>query len=536
MAESLLHHNLIASASKAAEKIAYRFGNTQLTYGELEQKTNQLARQLVHHGVKRGDRIGVYLDRSLETTITVYGIFKAGAAYVPIDPQSPVSRVAHILQSCDIGCLVSATQKREHILELIDSVPVLNAVIGCEAPEQTQASHSNRCQSISWPEVFSNDDSGYSVSGIKTDDLAYVMFTSGSTGIPKGIMHTHSSGNAYARITADLYSIRASDRIGNHAPLHFDISTLGYLTSPLVGATTIIIPEAHTRLPASMTKLVQDEQLTVWYSVPFALIQMLTHGALDQRDFSSLRLVLHAGEPFSPRQIRQLMDLWPGVSFANEYGPAETNVCTHYLIPGTLKGSEEAIPIGYAFPESTALILGEGHLEIKGQEVGELLINSPLTMQGYWQRPDLNAKCFYKNPADNKKYYRTGDLVSRDEQGIMHYHGRKDRLVKVRGNRIELDEIEAIVLTHDQVVEAAAYLMEQGSGHEHIELAITVKANAERDADQMTHYIAERLPRFAVPGKIVFMEQFPRTASGKIDRLVVQQTRAQELQNGKMPS
>lgn len=536
MPESLLHHNLTTTASEAADKVAFRFGDTRLTYGELERKTNQLARQLVLHGVKRGDRVGIYLDRSLETPVAVYGIFKAGAAYVPIDPQSPISRVAYILQSCDISCLVSATQKRENILELIESVPSLATVVGCEAHEKSQAPGNDRCQLISWLEVFSNDDASYSAAGIKPDDLAYIMFTSGSTGVPKGIMHTHASGNANACISVDLYSICPSDRIANHAPLHFDISTLGYLASPLAGATTVIIPEAHTRLPASMTKLVQDEQLTVWFSVPFALIQMLNQGALEQRDLSSLRLILYGGEPFSPGQIRRLMDLWPGASFANEYGPAETYVITHYLIPDTLKGSEDAIPIGDVIPEAAALILDQQGEEIKGQAAGELLIHSPTTMQGYWKRPDLNAKCFYENPMDHKKYYRTGDIVNRDDQGVLHYHGRKDRLVKVRGNRIELDEIEATVLAHEQVEEAAAYLIEQGTEHEHIELAITVKANAERDADRMVGFIAERLPRFAVPGNIVFMEKFPRTASGKVDRLVVQQNRTRELQNSTMSS
>ena len=163
-------------------------------------------------------------------------------------------------------------------------------------------------------------------------DLAYILYTSGSTGDPKGIMHTHRSALAFARWAADEYGLRPADRLSNHAPLHFDLSTFDLFAGALAGATTVIIPEAVTRFPASVSKLMQDERISVWYSVPFALTQMLLRGNIGARDLTDLRWLLFAGEVFPTKYLRQLMAALPHVRFSNLYGPTETNVCTYYHV------------------------------------------------------------------------------------------------------------------------------------------------------------------------------------------------------------
>ena len=512
----LLHHNLSASADRVPQNVAFRFSQNEISYAELDCISNQIARQLNLCKVNKGDRVGIFLDRSLETAQTVYGILKAGAAYVPIDPLSPVSRIQTIVESCNIRCLITAPNKASFIARALGELPELEFILGCGYPD-TESGIGN-CHFIPWSEISDLSDSAYSTSGVTSDDLAYIMFTSGSTGTPKGIMHTHFSGHAYARITLDTYSITPEDRIGNHAPLHFDISTLGYLAAPLAGATTIIIPEPHTRMPASMSKLAEDERFTIWYSVPFALIQLLTSGVLEDRDLSALRWVLYGGDPFSPRQIRELMDFWPQAQFANLYGPAEVNQCTLYLVPGSLTGSEESIPIGDVWSDTEALILSPDNKPVKAGEIGELLIHTPTMMRGYWNRPELNSKCFYHHPSEPKTYFRTGDLASKNHDNLMYYHGRMDRLVKVRGNRIELDEIEAAVLTHPLVVEAAAYILDPGTERERLELGVLLEHGSMDTGATLRQHLEARLPRYAIPDQIVFPGHFPRTTSGKIDR------------------
>ncbi|MGI9318788.1 MAG: amino acid adenylation domain-containing protein [bacterium] len=518
MIAELLHNNLFASADRLPDNIAFRFADTDVSFAELDRISNQVSRQLAECGTKKGDRVGIFLDRSLESAFAVYGILKAGAVYVPIDPLSPVSRIQNILDSCDIKCLISAPNKAPFISQSMEGLHGLNTILGCATPDTQETTYASHCRFISWSEIHSLADSPFSVVGVRSDDLAYIMFTSGSTGAPKGIMHTHGSGHAYARITVDTYSISPEDRIGNHAPLHFDISTLGYLAAPLAGATTVVIPEPHTRMPASMSKLAEDEKFTIWYSVPFALIQLLTRGVLEQRDLSSLRWVLYGGDPFSPRQIRDLMDHWPGAQFANLYGPAEVNQCTLYLVPGNLKGSEDSIPIGEVWTETEALIVDPDNTMVEIGEIGELLIHTPTMMKGYWNQPDLSARCFFNNPQNNNIYFRTGDLASRNHDNLMYYHGRMDRLIKIRGNRIELDEIEAAILTHPIVEEAAAYVLDSGTEHERLELALLLENESSNGEETFRRYIGERLPKYAVPDRIIFPMQFPRTTSGKIDR------------------
>ena len=514
MTHTLLHHSVTQAAEKWPENIAYHFLNQPIDYAALEQKTNQLANVLIDHGVSKGDCVGILMDRSLDSAIAVYGILKAGAAYVPIDPLSPVSRICAIVKSCSIHCLITQLHKQSTIEQVVERCHQVNSVIGCN----DLATKIAKCASISWEETYKAPTYIVKPKKIISSDIAYVMFTSGSTGTPKGMIHTHGSGHAHARIAIDMYGINASDIIANHAPLHFDISTMGYLTSPMAGATTVMIPEPHTRLPASMTQLMEDHQVTIWYSVPFALIQMLNWGALENRNLDSLRWILYGGEPFSPRQIRQLMDYWPQATFANLYGPAETNQCTLYVLPSSLTGEEEAIPIGTPCPEVTFHIVDDNQESITNEDIGELLIHAPTMMQGYWRRPDLNDQCFHMHPGEQKMYYRTGDLASQDRDGTLHFHGRKDRLVKIRGNRIELDEIEATILCHENVREAAAYVLERGTDNEHIELALLLNTDEISTVSDLHTYLADRVPRFAVPGNIVIHQDFPRTTSGKIDR------------------
>ncbi|NJL94878.1 MAG: amino acid adenylation domain-containing protein [Anaerolineae bacterium] len=356
------------------------------------------------------------------------------------------------------------------------------------------------------------------------DDLAYIMYTSGSTGQPKGIMHTHASGLSYARTAAATYSLLPEDRLSNHSPLHFDMSTFDYFSGPLAGATTVLIPEAYTLLPASLSQLVQDERLSIWYSVPFALIQLLLRGALDQRDLSSLRWVLYGGEPFPIGHLRALMERWPQARFSNVYGPAEVNQCTYYHLPPpqTWPADQENVPLGVIWENAEGLVLDEADQPARE---GELVVRTPTMMQGYWNRPDLNARAFYRRerlPGLPEVFYRTGDLVRLRPDGLYDFLGRKDRQVKVRGYRVELDEVEAALAALPVVESSAAYVLPGADGEAQIEAAVILRDGQATSPADLLNALRAHLPPYALPGTLAFLEVFPRTTSGKIDRRSLQ--------------
>jgi amino acid adenylation domain-containing protein len=508
----LLSHILDRSADRFPDKDAVRFNGQALTYAEWATRANALASALIAQGVRRGERVGIYLNKSLESAVTIYGIWKAGAAYVPLDPQSPPARLKFAIADCGMRHIVTSPVKAAALDELATGTP-LECAIGTN-----DSSPMLRC--MPWDEVYALGGATPSVF-VMEQDLAYVMYTSGSTGTPKGLMHTHHSGLSYAQLSADLYGVTDSDRLSNHSPLHFDMSTFDFFSGPLRGATTVIIPEAYTKLPASLSKLIQDERLTIWYSVTTALVQLLLRGVLQSRDLSALRWILYGGEPFHPRQLRELMMLVPSARVSNVYGPAEVNQCTYYHVPDLPNDFDESIPIGHVWDNSEGLLLDEHDNEAAHGEIGELVVRTPTMMRGYWDRPDLNARAFYRRPVFGDYedvFYRTGDLMRRDADGNLRFCGRKDRQIKTRGYRVELDEVESALAVHRDVDECAVFTIPDDEGSTLIHAAVILKPGASTNEATLKSEVAVRIPPYAVPVAIALMDDFPRTGTGKIDR------------------
>ncbi|MGB0388054.1 MAG: amino acid adenylation domain-containing protein [Ardenticatenaceae bacterium] len=554
--------------------------NQSLSYAQLAERSNRLARVLVEEGVKRGDRVGIYMNKSLESVVAIYGIMKAGAAYVPLDPSAPLSRLGYVIRDCGIRHLITHKRKADRVGEMLAQGAALECVIGLP-PKALPRPQDLPIRTISWQEVYQTP--GHRLvdvaasRGTIEQDLAYILYTSGSTGDPKGIMHTHRSGLSFAQWAAQTYSLDHHDRVSNHAPLHFDLSTFDFFAAALAGATTVIIPEEYKMLPASLSKLMADEKMTVWYSVPFALTQLLLRGALQDRDLSALRWILFAGEPFATKYLRQLMRQLPHARFSNLYGPTETNVCTYYHVPPLSDGgahdsksnkllADTPIPIGKVCANAEALVLRGGADKVgaipcgcpdqacgcpdqacdcpdqpaaPGEE-GELLIRGPLLMRGYWGRPDLNERAFLRRAVFGQYedlFYRTGDLVQLLPDGNFKFLGRKDRQIKIRGHRVELDEIEVALQSHQQVQEAAVYPVPDGQTSQQIEAVVTLKqaptskcgdtsaqigvGEALSSADLRRH-ISKQLPWYAIPTKIAIVEELPRTSTDKINRRELQ--------------
>jgi amino acid adenylation domain-containing protein len=522
MARFLLTHAVTAGAERSPEKEAVRFSGKGLSYAELEARTNSLARLLIEQGVRRGDRVGIFMNKSLESAVAIYGIMKAGAAYVPLDPFAPVARVAFVIQDCGIRHLITKDAKAGQVQEILElhrqaGESPLECLVGLAELEDPGV----RC--IPWEDAY-HVSSQPLLHNLTEQDLAYILYTSGSTGTPKGIMHTHRSGLSFAEWAADEYGLQPDDRLSNHAPLHFDLSTFDFFAGAIAGATTVIIPEALTKFPANLSRLMQDERISVWYSVPFALMQLMERGVLEARDLSALRWLLFAGEVFPTKHLRQLMSLLPKVRFSNLFGPTETNVCTYYHVPEPPE-SDDPIPIGKACANIEDLVVDPDGKPVPAGEVGELLIRGGVVMKGYWGQPEKTNNGFFKRRVFgdfDDIFYRTGDLVHLDAQGNYRYLGRKDRQIKTRGYRVELDEIEVALLAHEAVEEAAVYPIPDGQGSNLIAASVIPAPDKELSESALVEHLGKRLPPYAIPVQIELAADFPRTSTGKINRRELQ--------------
>src|SRR5688500_18961807 len=326
---------------RAPDRDAIRYAGQSLSYAALAERTDRLAGLLCAQGVRRGDRVGIHAGKGLPAAVALYGIMKAGAAYVPLDPSSPPARQAFIVRDCGIRHVITEPSRAAALdLLLAEGVPI-ECVIGVDRSRADD-------RRFSWQDVDAHPAVTHDPDLVEMD-LAYVLYTSGSTGTPKGVAHSHRSALAFARVAADTYGFASDDRLSNHAPLHFDLSTMDYFSSALAGATTVIIPDAHTRLPASYAALIEAERLTVLYAVPLALTHLLLHGAIDKRDLTSVRWVLFGGEPFPTHHLRALMAALPNARFSNVYGPTEVNGITYWIVPRLEPDADRPIPFGQPY-------------------------------------------------------------------------------------------------------------------------------------------------------------------------------------------
>lgn len=502
------------TTARSPDKDAFVHGAERLTYAGLLTRAEQLAGVLIGLGVRKGDRVGVFLNQSLDSAVAIHGIMLAGGAFVPIDPTAPPRRFSEVLARCDASVLVTHPDKQRGVELCLDLVDRPMKLVGIADP-----GHPMVADAVTWDQVRAAPRGA--LPRITVEDLAYIMWTSGSTGAPKGLTHVHGNGLIYAGMLAETHGLNADDRFLGLSPLHFDMCVMDYITATLVGGTTIIVPEAVAKLPAALTRLAATERATVWYSVPYSMIQMLERGAMEKHDLGSLRWMIFGGEAFPIKHLRALQAALPQARFANAYGPAETHQVSSHTV-GALDADAGPIPIGKPWRTLDAIVLDHEDRPVPAGSVGELVVRSPSCMRGYWNDPAQTEAAFFRRPVSpgmDDLYYRTGDLVRMDEDGMMHFLGRKGRQVKVRGYRIELDEVESTVQGSDGVAECAVILSGDG-----LSLIAAVRCDDTRAPspeairDSVLDRCRARLPGYAVPASIHIVTDFPRTGSEKIDR------------------
>jgi amino acid adenylation domain-containing protein len=512
----LINHLLEASAQSNPETPAVIDGEREISYGGLDRSANQLANLLRELGVRRGDRVALYLEKSIESLVAVYGVLKAGAAYVPLDPQAPPARLSYIAANAQARVLLTGVEKHETWAQIGSGARELEAVVILNAEEPPAADGFSRA--LTAADVH-RQDSARPDAGTIDSDLAYILYTSGSTGVPKGVMLTHRNCLAFVEWAAEEFAITAEDRLSSHAPLHFDLSTFDLFAAALAGAPVVLVPTQVSVFPAAVRQFIAAAGITVWYSVPSILAILVLRGGLKTGDLPRLRTVLFAGEVFPTGHLRNLMALLPHVRFANLYGPTETNVCTWWEVPQLSPDSDEAIPIGRAIDNVDVFaVTDDGRLAADG-EVGELYVRGPTVMQGYLGDAEKTASRLLPNPFGGvleQPVYRTGDLVQRTPDGSYRFLGRRDSQIKSRGYRIELGEIEAALYGHPAVLECAVVAIPDDLVTNRLHAHVTLRSDVSKA--ELASFLSERIPAYMIPEEFRFAEALPRTSTGKVDR------------------
>jgi amino acid adenylation domain-containing protein len=474
---------------------------------------------LIKEGVRRGDRVGLLLNKSVETVLGIFAILKTGAAYVPLDPSAPARRIGFIIQNCGIRCLLTKKAKLAIVKDAFPEPGLLHLVLLLdEMPERVDVEL--REVRIRFRQEAAQESNDLSEDSAINTDLAYILYTSGSTGNPKGVMISHLNAFTFVNWAHECFGIRATDRLSNHAPFHFDLSIFDLFAGIKAGAAVHLVPDTITWFPGDLVRWIETHQITVWYSVPSALTLLVLHGGLKLGQFPHLRLILFAGEVFPVKHLRSLMHLLPHAEFCNLYGPTETNVCTYYYVREIPEGSA-SVPIGKACANTEVFALNDNLERTKPGEVGELYVRGSSVMKGYWGLPEKTREVVldWEDASGHREHiYRTGDLVLLGDDGNYRFVGRKDHMIKSRGYRIELGEVEAALYSHPQVKEAVVLAIpDELAGHRLRAILVCSQGQTPATSDVLQH-CARRIPKYMIPEAIEFRQELPKTSTGKIDR------------------
>jgi amino acid adenylation domain-containing protein len=494
-----LQHLLQRSAEARPGAPAVRDAEGETTYADLDAAANRLARAYAELGVGRGDRVAVWLDKSATTVAAMQAALRLGAAYVPVDPMSPPARATDILGDCAVAALVTTEARAGEVLQ--GDLAKVPTVVADGAPSGL---------GLAGTDVAGLDASPLPDPGNGDDDLAYVLYTSGSTGKPKGVCISHRNALAFVEWAVAEAGVQPDDRLSSHAPFHFDLSVFDLYAAFTAGASVSIVPEGSAYNPRGLVDFALANRITVWYSVPSALILMMDRGGLLEEPDLPFRVVVFAGEPFPVKQLRRLRERLPGVRLLNWYGPTETNVCTAYEVHDVPADQTVPVPIGTAASGDRVWAVKEDGTEAAVGEEGELLCSGPTVALGYWGR----------EPHGDRPY-ATGDLVRLLPDGNYQYVGRRDHMVKVRGHRVELGDVEAALLAHPAVEEVAVVVA--GSGVEARLVGFLSCPAGEPALLELKRHCAERLPRYMILDEARFLTALPRTRNGKVDRLRLQE-------------
>jgi amino acid adenylation domain-containing protein len=507
----LLHDALALHAERSPEQDAVVLRDQTLSYRALDTLSNQLASVLQDRGVVPGDRVCLAIPKSPLVLVAALGTLKAGAICVPLDLQSPPGRAAKVFQVCQPRVVLACGATGSLIAQLATAgEPLPPYAIGWLDAQPTELPTSFVLSEVQ------GQPSNPPTRRVQPDDCAYILFTSGTTGVPKGVMMRHSSILRFNEWAVQYFQVGPNDRLSGNFALNFDPSLFDVYGTLLAGATLYQVPPELHLLPVALAQFVRDKRLTFWWSVPAVLAYLAKFDAVRQGDFPSLTRVLWIGEVCPTPILRHLMRRLPQARFTNLYGPTETAIAsTYHTLPALPETDADDVPIGEPCPGEHTLVLDEARAPLPLGEVGELNIGGVGLSPGYWGNPRETDNAFWQR--EDGRWYRTGDLVRTGRDGLLYFVGRKDSQVKVRGYRIELGDVEATANAIGLLSEACVVAARNAEG------VLICCAYVPQDKNSPTletirGELARRLPPYMLPSRWRAYAAIPRNANGKMDR------------------
>ncbi|MCA1615654.1 MAG: amino acid adenylation domain-containing protein, partial [Acidobacteria bacterium] len=493
----LVHQLFEGQAARTPEATAVVFGVDSLSYEELNQRADRVARRLRAEGVGPESLVGLLAERSIEVLVGLLGVLKAGAAYVPLDPSYPQEWRAFVM--ADAGMRVLLTQRRLADGPATQQARVVLLDADTDAP-MAESEHG-------------------AAAGASGDNLAYVIYTSGSTGRPKGVCMTHAPLAAL-----NLWQLATSApaaRTLQFTSLSFDVSLQEIFSTWCTGGTLVVVPEQTRPDPAGVWRLIGEQRVERLF-LPFVFLQQLAESCdAGSPPPQSLREIITAGEQLQiTPAVAALFERLPGCRLLNHYGPTETHICTAHELDGPPSGWPALPPIGRPTINARVYVLDRSLRPVPVGVTGDLYVGGTAQARGYLKRPSLTAEKFIPDPFSAEpgmRLYRTGDLARWLPDGSVEFLGRADSQVKIRGFRVEPGEIEAVLSTHPAVGQAVVTTGKGASGEVRL-IAYVAGADSGASAGELKAFLRERLPQYMVPAVFVFLDALPLMPSGKVDR------------------
>jgi amino acid adenylation domain-containing protein len=519
---ALLHDYAARSAALDAEATAVVLGDDRLSYGRLVSESRRLARLLHKARVEPGDRVALLVPKSPPAIIGMHAALEASAAYVPVDLQSPPPRAALAIGSAEPRAVLAAGAA-SGLLDALAEEGVLDGVRVISVDPEWAGGE--RISADYGPADWAGESDDPLEGGSSAEQLAHILFTSGSTGVPKGVQITHGMVTAFVDWAVEHFGTARGERISGHPPLHFDLSTFDIYATLKAGAELHLVPAAANMLPGALADFIRDSALDQWFSVPSTLAFMVRSGVVEDHDFPSLKRVLFCGEAMPTPVLAEWMRLVPQARYTNLYGPTETAIASSYYdVPSVPEDEAEPVPIGLPCPGERLLVLDEQRRPLPPGEIGEIFIAGVGLSPGYWRDEVKSEAAFVPDPGGEGRIYRTGDLGWVGDDGQFGCAGRVDSQIKHRGYRIELGEIERALNALGEVRECAVVAVETDGFEGNAICCAYVPEEPEVGPPLLRAALARSLPVPMLPTRWRAFDELPRNANGKIDRRALRES------------